>query len=86
MRLDCRINREVGWFRVWHVTQCRQLMRVVWVDDESAQYGEAPTPTVPIIEIRQARRIEIYPSSRVILIDPIENSAIDQTLLAENTA
>ena len=43
MRLDARKGDGRGWV-VWHVERCEVLKRVVWVDDETAEYFQLEFP------------------------------------------
>lgn len=77
MRLDAREHSCRGWL-VWHAEQCRELKHVVWVDDESARYGQHVIPLRVIggeilIEPHQAKRIDIIQGSRLIVINQVED-------------
>jgi hypothetical protein len=77
MRIDARQAGFVGAWLVWHAEQCRELKHVVWVDDESACYGQYVHPFIlpgPMIETHQAKRIVINSSSRVVIINPVEDA------------
>lgn len=44
MRIDAReLKYNLGWL-VWHVPLCREVRRVVWVDDETHAVRTIPIP------------------------------------------
>lgn len=75
-------TNTVSWC-VLHVPTCRTLKNVVWVDDETAQWGEF-TGKVSGFHweeaTHQAKKIVILPQRQLILIDPVED-ADDQDIV-----
>lgn len=84
MRLDARLG-DMGW-RVFDCRRLREVRYCVWVDDAAAQYGawlsdedfhfggllrggEPP--------ITQCDRIAIVTTSRLVLIDPVDDEEQD---------
>lgn len=86
MRLDAR-DGDTNW-NVFHVEECYQLQRVVWVDDTSAQWGayEGRIGVEPHIVTHQARRIEIYPDRKLVLINPVADSESESARMVEAVA
>jgi hypothetical protein len=77
MRLDARKGDH--FWRVWHVEECCVVKLCVWVDDETHRYGVRHSP-ITIIDRRellidefQARKIVIYGSRRLVLINPADD-------------
>lgn len=83
MRIDAR-NGDTHW-DVFHVPKAKQVKFCVWVDDQTAQYGAWES----LDQVRaaymlglasdgspvhQATRILIVPDTRVVLIDPVDDS------------
>lgn len=68
-----------GWeaYYVYHAEQCRFLYNVIWVDDETNEYGTVDTPIAPV-ETRKAKKIEIQ--TRLIIINPIEDNGDGERL------
>lgn len=85
MRLDAR-NGDFGW-AVFHVEWVRELRCVVWVDTDLNQWGGLGRPLVvegrANVVTRNARRIEIYPDRRLVLINPIEDADANRAHDAE---
>lgn len=84
MRLHANTN-TVSW-DILHVPTCRSLKRVVWVDDETAQWGELTGNTVGFYweEVtHQAKKIVILPQRRLILIDPVDDADDQATVTTE---
>lgn len=89
MRLDAR-SGQCGQHLVWDVRKCREVKNVVWVDDESAQWGEytgAITNFELNITTHQEDRITIYRERRLVLFNEIDDqgglSETGNTKLAE---
>lgn len=61
---------------VYHAERMEMLPYVVWVDDETAQYGEwlGPNYLPSSIETRQAKRIEILPAMLLVIINTIADT------------
>jgi hypothetical protein len=80
MRLDGR-NGDHPWY-VWDCRRACEVKNVVWVDDATAQYAVYVMPFVVVcgevlFEERQAERISIITTSRLILIDPVADDESD---------
>ena len=78
MILDARKGDYRTWrsWRVYHAEECRMLKNVVWVDSDTAQWGESPqlftvVDGEPVIHIHQARKIEIYVDRQLVIINPV---------------
>jgi hypothetical protein len=83
MRLDAR-KGDTGWF-VWDCRRAREVPYCVWVDDAAAQYGHwenedhhraavlAGWPP----SVAQVERIAIITTSRLVLIDPVDEEEKD---------
>jgi hypothetical protein len=72
MRIDARTMPDPYAWRVYDAEECRVRTDIVWVDDETHEYGELSSHSYPFPEARQARRIAIYPQDRFVIINPIE--------------
>lgn len=74
MRIDARDAPHHDWY-VWNVPRCREERMVLWVDDETNQYAQYQNRGAPFWHIVtiQARRIAIYVSRKLVLIDPVED-------------
>lgn len=64
-----------GW-SVYHAEECRFLRTVVWIDSDTAQWGENLMPLQIVddefvIQIHQARKIEIYVDRQLVIINPV---------------
>ena len=72
MRIDARTANYYGW-SVYHAEECRFLRNVVWVDSDTAQWGEAPLQLIDedFIETRQAKKIAIYMDRKLVIINPV---------------
>lgn len=88
MILDARKGDWHWW--VWHCPTCTKMPRVVWVDDETAEYGELVTNEKGGIAViagktmlvtRKVRKIRLVPGPRLVLIDPLEDN--DEATLTE---
>lgn len=78
MRLDAR-DGDTGW-TVWHVEECRSVPDVLWVDDETARFCTIIIAFPHFLEqIHQAKKILIYTSRKLVLINPIadEETEVD---------
>jgi hypothetical protein len=81
MRLDSR-NGDRDW-PVYDAEAMRFLKDVVWVDDMEAMYGKLKEPISVVngelvLETHRARRIVIYPSRRLVVVNPVEDEADEQ--------
>jgi hypothetical protein len=94
VRLDAR-KGDTYW-TVYHAEECRVLKDVVWVDDETHQWGtygqiSATDTFLSLIDGRlptithQARKIEICTGPRVVIINPIEDATPDSVVAAVGT-
>lgn len=85
MRL-CGSKHTAHWV-VWHVPSCRQLVSVVWVDDDTHQYAQHTGKRLGLlwseIVTYQAKKIEIHTEQALVLIDPIEDVDSSQVLTRE---
>lgn len=70
----------VAW-RVWHVSQCCVVWRVLWVDPDLCQYAQAVEPVRPAVFgggiehlVHTCRRIDVHLDRALILIDPVEDA------------
>jgi hypothetical protein len=80
MRLDAR-KGDTG-YSVYHVERCEKVKHVVWVDDVTNEYGaypdvliRPPTRTGNLsITVHKARNILINTSTRLVLINPVDDS------------
>lgn len=76
MRLDAR-NGDTGW-NVYHAEFCSSVPNVLWIDDKLALWCDYAYPLVAIngqllTEVHAAKRIRIIASSRLAIINPIED-------------
>lgn len=91
MRLDSYNKGDVGWL-VWHVEQCRQVDRVLWVDDVTAEYCQLRYPIVVVgdelmADVVQVRRISILSSIHLVLVNPVDPGQVgEQDLLVDADA
>lgn len=79
MRIDASEPGFVGPWQVFHVPTARAIPQVCWVDDQMPAYGtynpEATRATGErVTDVHYVKRIEILTQSRIVLIDPIEDS------------
>lgn len=80
MRLEAGPG-NCGYF-VWHAAFCTPVLHVVWVDDELNQWCQYVYPYriehgELIFVVHQARRIDIFPGRRLVIIDPVEDADED---------
>lgn len=64
---------------VYHAERCAVLYDVVWVDTETKQWAEIEKPLRVvnnefITQTHQAKRIDIYPESALIIINQLEDT------------
>jgi hypothetical protein len=79
MRLDAR-EGDTDW-KVYHAERCEMLREVVWVDDEIRQWAEVALPVQVdpatgdsvLLRAFEAKKIEIIPLMRLVVINPIED-------------
>jgi hypothetical protein len=77
---------DSGWY-VWDCEACREIKRVLWVNDETNEYRQwtgrlNPSLTGPEIVVHRVRKIRIHPPS-VILVNPKECPADEVERRAE---
>lgn len=70
MRLDARNGAPDAYYRVYHAERCEILHTVQWVDDVMAQYVEFSSNGLSFCLV-QAKKIVIYPSRMLIIINPV---------------
>ena len=75
MRLDAH-KGDTG-FKVWHATQCKEVPRVVWVDDDLLQWCQYIYPAVVINDYilrttHDAKRIDIFMEQKLVVIDMLD--------------
>ena len=71
---------------VWHVPTCRQLMHILWVDDEERTYCQHVIPLQVVgnevaSRIERARQITVNVDAALMLIDPVDD-ATDEPQIA----
>lgn len=81
MRLDAR-KGDTGWY-VFHVPRAQCVPDVIWICDETHQWAQywrgtngrliGITPFSLDYEVHQAKLIRIFPSRKLVLIDPIDD-------------
>lgn len=83
MRLDAR-KGDTGW-NLWDVERCIVPKGVVWVDDETAQWGAHDKDSEGAFSYlvlygewslitHQEKRIAIYPDRKLILFNPVADN------------
>lgn len=73
MRLDAR-KGDHG-YTIWDAKRCREIKRfVMWVDDETAQWGQVFgfVDGVPVETTVQEDRITIYLSRKLIIFNEVD--------------
>lgn len=79
MRLHADFSlKYYGPMQVLDCPSMRLLSGVIWVDEETAQYGTHIVPFVAVgntllTKVEQVKKIKILLSQKLILIDPIED-------------
>lgn len=73
MRLDARDGPKCWGWDVFDVATCRRPEHVVWVDDESATWGQWAHNVFDEIIKHQERRITIYPARKLILFNEVDD-------------
>jgi hypothetical protein len=74
MKLDAR-KGDSGW-PCYDAKRCCMVERVLWVDDETAQWGELTLSQAPpfLIDIvHKEERITIYPSRRLVIFNEVDD-------------
>lgn len=67
-------DSATGW-DIWHVRRCCEPTDVLWVDNETAQWAQLQFgPLTMDVVVHQARRILIFPLTRLVLIDAVRES------------
>lgn len=78
MRVDRSTYPNVPWL-VWHVPTCREIKRVMWVDDEAMQVTTADLPYrfnaagQLAVTVHQHDRVVVRPQAALILVDPLDD-------------
>jgi hypothetical protein len=70
MRLDAR-QGDTGW-PCYDAKRCRMVENVLWVDDQTARWGEMKTIYWDVEH--QEERITIYPSRRLVIFNQVDDS------------
>lgn len=78
MIVDARKGNR-GWI-VWDCRTMRIVPRVLWANDETAEFGQFAFPYVVRdkelqIDVHRAESIVIDPDARLVLIDPVDDDA-----------
>lgn len=76
MRLDASKGDRAF---VWIVDEGREAKRAVWVDDESAQWGESTGNFWAPQTTHQAKQIRILQNRKLVLINPVDDSEPEST-------
>ena len=77
MIIDARNGHYAAWY-LYDVKRCQKVQSAVWVNDETAQWGQYTRTTYGgewIIETRQEDRISIYPSRRLVLFNEVDDAS-----------
>lgn len=86
MRLDANKGNYNLWC-VYHAEKCCVLRKVMWVDDETAQWceGLAVVNGTLMTRVKQAKKIAIIVERRLVVINPVDD-ARDETIAVKKLA